>query len=410
VSTSRGEAARGPLPEYIGRYRVVDRIGRGAMGVVYAALDDQLNRRVAVKLMLGDFDQDPGLRKRFQREARITGQLAHRNIVTVFDLGEHDGRPFIVMELLEGRPLAEYLQSDAAQSIDAKIDLMMQICEGLQNAHQRGIIHRDIKPNNLLVLGDGTLKIVDFGIARLTSSNLTASGFLLGTPEYMAPEQAQGRGVDSRSDVFSAASVFYFMLAGRSPFGSRDLPQMLEAILYSNPPPLSADNAPDALRRVLEKALAKAPADRYQQCSEMQADLDRVRRSYAATTHRFNQAAVDRYRQVLAAIERRRTLGRSLGLAVVESSCDDVVARLQKRFPAFQRYADPAALLEPMDRAVAQASLEILQEVHNAEDAAYAAMRDGAQDAQQPSTPGKTEQRGWRSRAAAFWRGIYDDP
>ena len=406
MSTSSDDAARIPLPGYIGRYRVVDRVGRGAMGVVYAAVDEQLSRRVAVKLMLGDFDQDPELRARFQREARVTGQLAHRNIVTVFDLGEHDGRPFIVMELLEGLPLAEYLRTDGAQSLDAKVDLMLQVCEGLQNAHQCGIIHRDIKPNNLLVQRDGALKIVDFGVARLTSSNLTASGFLLGTPEYMSPEQAQGRAVDSRSDVFSAASVFYFMLAGRSPFGSRDLPKMLEAILHANPPPLTSDQAPDALRRVLEKALAKSPANRYQHCSEMQADLARVRHNYAATTYRFNQAAVDRYRQVLAAIERRRALGRSLGIAAVEGSCDDTLMRLRQRFPSFQRYADPDALLEPLDRPAAQAALETLQELHNAEEAAYAAMREGAQDSLRPAAPGQPGQRGWRSRAAALWRGI----
>lgn len=409
MSTSSDDAARIPLPGSIGRYRIVDRIGRGAMGVVYAAVDEQLSRRVAVKLMLGDFDQDPELRARFQREARVTGRLAHRNIVTVFDLGEHDGRPFIVMELLEGLPLAEYLRTDAAQSLDARIDLMLQVCEGLQNAHQCGIVHRDIKPNNLLVQRDGALKIVDFGVARLTSSNLTASGFLLGTPEYMSPEQAQGRAVDSRSDVFSAASVFYFMLAGRSPFGSRDLSKMLEAILHANPPPLTADQAPDALRRVLEKALAKSPANRYQHCSEMQADLERMRRSYAATAYRFNQAAVDRYRQVLAAIERRRALGRSLGIAVVERSCDDTLMRLRQQFPSFQRYTNPDASLEPLDRPVARAALEILQELHNAEEAACAAMRDGAQDALRPA-PGKPDQRGWRSRAAALWRGITNNP
>ena len=135
-----------------------------------------------------------------------------------------------------------------------------------------------------------------------------------------------------------------------------------------------------------------------------------MRRSYVATTYRFNQAAVDRYRQVLAAIERRRALGRSLGIAVVEPSCDDTLLRLRQRFPSFQRYADPDALLEPMDRPVARAALEILQELHNAEEAAYAAMRDDAQDALRPSAPGTTEPRGWRSRAAALWRGITNNP
>ena len=134
------------------------------------------------------------MRERFFREARITGQLAHRNIVTVFDLGEDDGHPYIVMELLDGLPLAEHLRSARRASLDAKIDLMMQVCDGLQNAHRRGVMHRDVKPSNLFVQRDGTLKILDFGVARLAASNLTASGFLVGTPEYMSPEQAAGPG------------------------------------------------------------------------------------------------------------------------------------------------------------------------------------------------------------------------
>ena len=265
---------------------MVDRIGKGAMGVVYAAMDEQLGRRVAVKLMLADFEEEPELRERFYREARITGQLAHRNIVTVFDLGEDDGRPFIVMELLDGMPLADYLGTAAASSIDEKLDLMMQICDGLQNAHEAGVVHRDVKPSNLFVFRDGTLKMLDFGVARLAASNLTASGMLLGTPEYMSPEQARGQKMDARSDVFSAAGVFYFMLTGRPPFGSRDLRKMLHAIINEPPVPLTDDEAPEALRRILIKALAKAPDDRYQQCAEMRDDLGQVRRSNASATIR----------------------------------------------------------------------------------------------------------------------------
>ena len=168
--TPAGGMPRGAQPEAIGKYRIVERIGRGAMGIVFAAIDDHLDRRVAVKLMLSDFDAEPDLRERFYREARITGQLAHRNIVTVFDLGDHEGRPYIVMELLNGLPLPEYLQQPEGQDIDAKVDLMMQVCEGLQNAHRSGVIHRDIKPSNMFVQRGGVLKILDFGVARLTAS------------------------------------------------------------------------------------------------------------------------------------------------------------------------------------------------------------------------------------------------
>ncbi len=366
------------------------------MGAVYSALDEQLGRQVAVKLMLLDFDEDPELRERFAREARITGQLAHRNIVTVFDLGEDAGRPFIVMELLDGLPLNEHLAIDAAATLDAKLALMLQLCDGLQNAHQAGVVHRDIKPSNLLVLRDGTLKVLDFGVARLAASNLTAAGMLLGTPEYMAPETARGQKTDARADVFSAAGVFYFMLAGRPPFGSRDLRKVLQAIIHDAPPPLTEDEAPEALRQVLERGLAKAPDDRYQQCADMRADIEQVRRTLAGATSRVVQAARDRYAQTLAVISARRTLGRSLRITDIDASCDHAQTSLETRFRAF---ADPAVADMPMDRLVANTALEALQGRHNAEEAALAALHERAADAMAaPAAPD-------RSRGS-FWRGL----
>jgi serine/threonine protein kinase len=349
--------------------------------------------------------------------------------VTVFDLGENDGQPFIVMELLEGMSLPDYLRTEAAQSVDAKIDLMMQVCQGLQNAHLSGVIHRDVKPSNMLVQSDGTLKILDFGVARLTTSNLTASGFLVGTPEYMSPEQTQGRRVDARSDVFSAACVFYFMLTGRSPFGAGDLREMLRKIISDEPAPLTEEDAPEALVRVLKKALAKAPEARYQQCAELLEDLDRTRRNYHGATYRVLQAALDRYRQTLVTIEERRALGRSLGVVGIDSSCDEDAARLKARFPLFAAHADSSALMEPIDRVVANAALEALQARHNAELAAVAAMRDAAVDVLQtppPATPAGApggpdpaaadpqatddDRNSWKTRATSFLRGLTRDP
>lgn len=395
------EAATPPsgLPQHVGRYRVVDRIGKGAMGVVYGAIDEHLGRRVAVKLMLADFEEEPELRERFYREARITGQLAHRNIVTLFDLGEEKGRPFIVMELLDGVPLADHLGSAAASSIDVKMDLMMQLCDGLQNAHEAGVVHRDVKPSNLFVQKDGTLKVLDFGVARLAASSLTASGMLLGTPEYMAPEQARGQKMDGRSDVFSAAGVCYFMLTGRPPFGSRDLRKVLQAIINDPPVPLTDDDAPEALRHILERGLAKSPADRYQQCTEMRDELGQVRRSNAAGTIRIVNAAHDRYNQILALIEDRRGTGRTLGVEGIDAACDEAIARLEARFPAFAAAVTPAAM-EPMDRSVANAALEALLGRHNAEQAALAAMRERA-GAPGPAASVETPQ-----QERGFWRGL----
>lgn len=382
------------LPDYIGRYRVLERIGKGAMGAVYAAVDEQLGRRVAVKLMLAAFEEDNELRERFYREARVTGQLAHRNIVTIFDLGEHSGRPFIVMELLEGLPLNEYLRTDAVPSLDTKLDLMIQTCDGLQNAHQAGVIHRDIKPSNLFVSNEGTLKVLDFGVARLSASNLTAAGMLLGTPEYMSPEQARGQKMDARADVFSAAGVFYFMLSGRPPFGSRDLRAVLNAIINSDPPALTDDQAPESLRQVIAKGLAKNPDQRYQRCADLRADLEHVRRTLAVSTARVVQATRERCRQTLALIEERRTLGRSLGIADIDKVCDEAALKIQVRFPAF---ADPSAPLPAMDPTVAKAALEALQTRYNAEQAALAALHERAIEMTAPPA---------ESRRQGFWRGL----
>jgi tRNA A-37 threonylcarbamoyl transferase component Bud32 len=368
-------APAGGRPHYIGRYRIIERIGKGAMGMVFAAEDEAMGRRVAVKVMMADLEEDPETRERFYREAKVTGQLVHRNIVTVFDLGDEHGRPYIVMELLSGVALGEHLHGQEAQSVEAKLDLMTQVCEGLQVAHGRGVIHRDIKPSNLFVQRDGTLKILDFGVARLATSSLTASGFIVGTPDYMSPEQAAGRPVDARSDVFSAAGVFYFMLTGRAPFASPDLPKVLHAVMHDDPAPLTDADAPEPLRRVLTKALCKEPAQRYQQCSDMLADLDRVRRAHDHESHRVAQAALDRYRQILALMEERRVLGRELRVPDADTVCATATARLAARFPLFARHADPSSLMEPLDLSVASSALAALQTRHNTELGAVAALR-----------------------------------
>ena len=367
-------------PQFIGRYRLVERIGKGAMGVVYAADDEAMGRRVAVKVMMADLEQEPEMRERFYREAKVTGQLVHRNIVTVYDLGEDRGRPYIVMELLQGVPLGEHLQRPDARSLDVRIDLMLQICEGLQVAHERGIIHRDIKPNNLFVQCDGSLKILDFGVARLATSTLTASGFPVGTPEYMSPEQAMGRPVDARSDVFSAAGVFYFIVTGRPPFGASDLPNVLNAVMFNPPAPFVDGEAPDALAEVLLKALEKDPAKRYRSCTEMAADLEAVRRVQDSARLRVSHAALDRYRQVLALLEDRRALGRRLQVAGIDATCDESLAKMTQRFPEFARHAAKGSLMEPMDPSVAATALTVLQKRYNTEMAAVAALREQVVD------------------------------
>ncbi len=262
----------------IGRYRLVERIGGGVMTHVFTAYDEGADQTVALKIIAAEMQNEPETRERFYREARITAEIRHPNIVSVLDVGEDAGRPFIVMELLKGLPLGEYLQAHAPLDIKTLVDLIIQLHQGLLAAHEHGAVHRDLTPSNCFVQDDGVLKILDFGLARLQASTLTAIGAVVGTPAFMAPEQAEGRQVDVRSDIFSAAAVAYFMLSGRAPFSAPDLPRALQALLYDEPAPISEIPVPDQLRRVLSRAMAKSPDDRYQHCAEALTDLTGVRR------------------------------------------------------------------------------------------------------------------------------------
>ena len=301
-------------PEKIGRYQILDRIGKGAMGVVYAAQDERMGREVALKVLMADLDGDPDIRARFFREAQVAAKLVHKNIVTIFDLGEEDGRLFIVMELLRGSTLHDYLRQHPP-GMEETVDFAIQICEGLTAASSAGIFHRDIKPGNLFVQRDGSLKILDFGIARLASSNMTASGFIVGTPDYMSPEQARGMEVDGRSDQFSVGAVLYFMLSGRKPFFAPNLPAILHKVVSEEPAPLSQEEAPPALARIVARALSKDSAARYADFPEMLTDLRAFKRRYEAETQALAAAAAGEYRNAQLLFDDLRGVSTQLGLA-----------------------------------------------------------------------------------------------
>ncbi len=303
-----GSGGTRALPERIAHFRILDRIGRGAMGVVYSARDERSGRPVAVKVMTADLEGDRETRERFVREARVAGQLLHRNVINVFEMGEEDGRLFMVMELLHGEPLNDHIRRVGQLSLEQALDLMMQTCEGLAVAHAHGIVHRDIKPGNLFLQRDGGLKILDFGVARLANSSMTASGFIVGTPDFMSPEQARGREIDQRSDVFSAGAVFYYMLSGLKPFAAADLPAVLHKVTSEPPPPLPEAQCPPALWRVLLRALEKDTAARYRDMGALLADLVRF------------QQEVDRETRALAIATRERA-------AVVARLADEHASR-----------------------------------------------------------------------------------
>jgi serine/threonine protein kinase len=273
-------------PERIGRYQVIERIGRGAMGLVYRARDEAIGREVALKVLTADLEDDPEIRTRFHREAQAAASLSHPNIITIFDVGEDADRFFIVMELLRGATLKDFLKQSDATRLERKIDLMVQLCAGLGAAHNASVYHRDIKPGNVFVRADGILKILDFGVARLASSSMTAAGFIVGTPDYMSPEQARGAEIDARSDIFSLGGVFYFMLTGRKPFPASDLPTLFHQIQSDDPPPPLGVDTPPELTAVVMKALSKKRETRYQNCQELMADLEVMKHLYPLDARR----------------------------------------------------------------------------------------------------------------------------
>jgi serine/threonine protein kinase len=284
MATDDRSTTRPRSPERIGRYQVIERIGRGAMGVVYRARDEAMGREVALKVLTADIEDDPDIRTRFLREAEAAARLSHPNIITIFDVGEEGERFFIVMELLRGATLKDFLKQGDGVRLERKVDLMVQLAAGLGAAHNASVYHRDIKPGNVFVRADGLLKILDFGVARLASSSMTASGFIVGTPDYMSPEQARGAEVDGRSDIFSLGGVFYFMLTGRKPFPASDLPTLFHQIQGEEPPPPVGVDAPAELVEVIMRALAKKREARYQSCQELLADLHVLRHLYPLET------------------------------------------------------------------------------------------------------------------------------
>ena len=248
------------------------------MGVVYKALDPFIERIVAVKTMSADLDADPEVRARFYREARSAGQLSHKNIVTIFDLGEEGGKAYMVMEFLDGEDLKNIIGRRKQLPLERKVQFMRELLEGLGHAHKRQVIHRDIKPGNLHITRAGQLKILDFGLARISSSDITRTGSVMGTPNYMSPEQIRSEAVDHRSDIFSAGATFYELLTYRKPFYSSSLPSTFFKILQQDPEPVEAvdSDIPPEFTPVVMKAVAKDPEKRYQSVEEMLRDLERL--------------------------------------------------------------------------------------------------------------------------------------
>ncbi|MCZ6779389.1 MAG: serine/threonine protein kinase [Acidobacteria bacterium] len=258
-----------PSGRTFGRYELIREIGRGAMGRVYLARDPAIDRQVALKtvsFMEGFPEEERKVaRQRFLGEARAAGGLLHPSIITIFDVGEHDGQPFIAMEYVEGTTLEKHSRPPDLLEVERVVALIAQAARALQHAHTRNIVHRDIKPPNLMLANDGTIKIADFGLAKNAAANLTQDGTILGTPYYMSPEQVMGRQLDGRSDLFSLAVVLYELLGGYRPFEAEDIRTILYRIAHEPVPRLEENGRPipRALHEVLTRALAKKREERF---------------------------------------------------------------------------------------------------------------------------------------------------
>jgi serine/threonine protein kinase len=266
--------------ERIGKYDIQRLVARGGMGELYLARDPDLDREVAIKVMSEEIMRDEQARARFYREAKAAARLQHRNIVTVFDFA-HDGDiPYFVMEFLRGQNLSQRLRQGPPLRLATKLDIAVELCEGLHFAHGEGVIHRDIKPANIWLLEDGGVKLLDFGIAKSASATLTQGTSVVGSAGYMSPEQIEGQPVDGRSDVFSVGAVLFEMVAGRPPFDGDTVTAVMMKIVLDEPAPDIRTIVPDTpatLAAAIRRALEKVPDDRYAYAAELAADLRAVR-------------------------------------------------------------------------------------------------------------------------------------
>ena len=346
----------GPFLQTIGKFEVLERLGQGGMGTVYRARDPILDRPVALKTISPELAANPEFLGRFQREARAAARLTHPNIVTVYELGDLAGTPYIAMELLEGLDLVEAM-SPGRLPLDEKLRIMVEVCRGLDYAHKRGVIHRDVKPANVRLLANGNVKLVDFGIARLGESTLTQTGILLGTPSYLAPEVVAGGRVDHRADMWAVGVILFELLSGQRPFQAPTFVGLVYRIVHEPAPVLdtAALQIPPLLAGVVARTLEKDPSRRYQDLAELAAALQGVRGVGETTEPTLSPQARERAVELELAAVRRSMEANDLERAL------EAARRAQALAPS---RTEVVALVERIERSLAGAPAAVVDRHH----------------------------------------------
>jgi predicted Ser/Thr protein kinase len=329
----------------IGKYSILETIGRGGMGVVYRALDTVLEREVALKVQRYADAEDQSF-LRFFREAKLVASLRHRNIVTVFDLGQDDGRLFIVMELLRGEDLTNKLESKQKLSLELKVHIVSELAEGLAYAHRKGIVHRDIKPRNVFVTDEGEVKLLDFGLAHMAQSTLTEVGQLLGTPHYMSPEQVSGQVADARSDIFALGSLLYELLTGEKAFAADDVQGVFDRIVTGEPQPLRElqPSLPQELESIVMNALKKSRSDRQANMNVLLEELRSFRSHLESRKSELRAQTREAARELARLRQEHREMLTRRGIALQESPILQNADRDELSFMALLRLHEGAGL------------------------------------------------------------------
>ncbi|PYX40918.1 MAG: hypothetical protein DMG81_04925, partial [Acidobacteria bacterium] len=431
------------VPAKIGKYDVVEISGRGGMGVVYKANDPHLDRPVAIKMITSGFAENPAQLKRFFVEAKSLASLVHPNIVTVYDLGDFNGNPYLVMQYLEGEDLDTVLAARRTLSLLDKTNIIIQVCEGLSYAHHRNVVHRDIKPANIMLCKDGGIKIFDFGIAKMGDQNVTKSASqIVGTLYYMSPEQVNGQTVDGRTDLFSTGVVLYQMVTSHLPFEGESTTTTLLKITREPPPPLKnfLTVFPPELEAIVLRALAKDRDERYQSADELALDLrqmqghlkqELIERNMEEVSLLMERAdlykAKDRLMQVLK-IDQQNTranqLLRDVQFQIQRQEVNAQVGKLRERAEEALAHGQLQTAQESLDRALSldknNAELQRLRDevrlaaaraekLHSALKTAEGAHAEGKLDAAKEAVEEALELAPDDAQAKALYRLIHRD-